>query len=635
LLSTNRHARLAAAAAALAVGTAPLLFSVGADAAAPSTATTPRIADYARGPIEVDLLAINDFHGQLEKVASGSSSNVPTGADPDGSGPLAAPNVLAGGAAYLGWHLGALRADAAERGAKTLTVAAGDLIGATPLLSAASHDEPTIETMNLLGLDITSVGNHEFDEGWRELVRLQNGGCKDDDGDDDPYQDSCPGGKSFAGADFQYLSANVIRKKTGNTVFPAYQIERVGKANGEAVKMAFVGMTLEDTPNIVTAAGVKGLEFIDEVQAVKNVLPELRRQGVKSIVVLLHEGGTPQDNNYTYDGCATVTGPGAEIARTLPAAVDVVVSGHTHQAYNCVVQDPQGNDRLFTSAFSIGRIVTDIGLEIDRATGDVIRPSMKAENHIVTNTGPGVRPRASVVDLINRYKELVAPIANQILGKIAPAETVNSVSRTADADGESPLGNLIADAQLADESVVADGVAPTIAFMNPGGIRADLSEDPAGNVTYEKAFNVQPFNNFLVSLSLTGQDVLDLLNEQWNGANEGASNRWKILQVAGISYTWDKTAAGQTSANALVADTVKVDGDGDGDVDDAIDPEATYRVVTNNFLADGGDGFATFKDGTDRFNDGDLDIVAFADYLAANNPYTAVPTNRISSVTAP
>jgi 5'-nucleotidase len=630
LPSTTRHARLAATVAALAIGTTPLLFAVGADAAAPTTAA-PRLAEGGRGPIKVDLLAINDFHGQLEKVESGSSSNVPTGADPDGSGgPQVAPSVLAGGAAYLGWHLGALRADAADRGAKTLTVAAGDLIGATPLLSAAFHDEPTVETMNKLGLDITSVGNHEFDEGWRELVRMQNGGCKADDGDNDldPYQDSCPGGKSFEGADYQYLSANVIRTRTGKTVFPAYQIKRVGRASGKPVKMAFVGMTLEDTPNVVTAAGVKGLEFIDEVQAVKNVLPELRKQGVKSIVVLLHEGGTPAVN-YEYNGCNSVTGAGAEIARTLPAAVDVVVSGHTHQAYNCTVQDPQGNDRLFTSAFSLGRIVTDIALEIDRGTGDVVRPTMKAENHIVTNSGPGVRPRAGIVDLIARYAELVAPIADQVLGKIAPADEQNSLSKPGSSTPiveDFELGNLIADSQLAfSKAVPAGGETPDVALMNPGGIRTTLLENSEGNVTYGAAFAVQPFNNFVSSITLTGQQLLDVLNEQWNGRNEARNN---ILQIAGFEYTYDKTLAGQPATPAVVAGDVLIDTDHNGEPETPLDLTAEYRVVANNFLADGGDGFPTLAQGTERFVGG-LDIDALTELLAGA-AYAPPATDRIT-----
>jgi 5'-nucleotidase len=643
--------RLAATAVALAVGATPLLFAIGADAAAPS-AVAPRLApSEPKGPLKVDLLAINDFHGQLEVVpASSSGGRVPTAVDPDGSGPQSQPATPAGGAAYLGWHLGALRADAADRGAKTVTVAAGDLIGATPLLSAAFHDEPSIETMNKLGLDISSVGNHEFDQGWRELVRLHDGGCRPDGengatGDDNPYKDSCPGGKSYGGADFDYLSANVIRKKTGETVFPEYTVKRIGTARNKPVKMAFIGMTLEDTPNIVTASGVKGLEFIDEVEAVERVLPELENKGIKAITVLLHEGGAPS-NNYEFNGCPNVTGPGMDIAKSMPSAVDVVVSGHTHQGYNCIVSDPDGKSRLFTSAYATGRLVTDISLEIGRKTQDVKRPKFVespepghydryfAKNHIVTN-GDGTKPRAGILSLIAQYKELVADIENQILGQIAPADQPNnSVSRTADTDGsgDSPLGNLIADAQLADPSVVTNGQEPVIAFMNPGGIRADLVEDGL-NVTYGKAFAVQPFNNYLVSVSLTGQQILDLLEEQWNETNDGARSRWKILQVAGITYTWDETLAAQPNTTAVTPGSVKVDENGDGQVEEALDPTKTYRIVTNNFLADGGDGFATFKDAENPYFGG-LDIDAFAAYLEDHSPYEITETDRIELATA-
>jgi len=622
---TTRPARLVATAAALAIGSTPLLLSMGAGATAAAHAARPAPAP---APIKVDLLAINDFHGQLEQLdgTKTSSGRVPT---PSG-------DVNAGGAAYLAWHLDALRADAADRGAQTFTVSAGDNIGATPLLSAAFHDEPTIETLNALGLDITSVGNHEFDEGWRELVRMQKGGCIDD-GDGANNQNSCPDG-TFQGASFDYLSANVIRKKTGDTLFPAYVVRKIGTSDGKPVKMAFVGLTLEDTPNIVTASGVKGLEFIDENEAVKRVLPELRKQGIKSIVVLLHQGGVPASGTKEYNGCADVTGPGRDIAESLPSAVDVVITGHTHQAYNCMVTDPKGKQRLFTSAFSIGRLITDLSLQVDRSTGDVIRPLASepqsdvymAENHIVTN-GPGTKPRAGILNLIAHYTDLVAPIANRVLGHIAPADEQNGVTRTPDADGESPLGNLIADAQLADDSTVTGGQTPTMAFMNPGGIRADLTENEDKAVTFGTAFSVQPFNNYMVSVTMTGQDILDLLNQQWNGKNEGDATKWKILQIAGITYTYDKTLAAQPDVDALVPGSVMVDSDGDGTTDTAIDPAASYRVVTNNFLVGGGDGFGAFTNGTDQYYGG-LDIDAFADYLAAHDPYTPGPTDRISSV---
>ncbi len=571
-----------------------------------------------RKAIKLDLLAINDFHGNLEAIDPTKSS----------SGRIATPDgdVPAGGAAYLATHLDQLRHQARKRGARTLTVAAGDLVGASPLLSAAFHDEPTVEAMNEMGLDIASVGNHEFDEGYEELLRLQNGGCLDD-GDGADNQNSCPdAAQPFSGADYTYLAANVKYADSDRTIFPGYTIRKV-----RGVKVGFIGMTLEDTPNIVTKSGVEGLRFTDEVETANALVPRLRARGVRSIVVLLHQGGVPSDP-LAYDSCGGVTGPGVDIAEQLHPAIDVVVTGHTHQAYNCTVSDPAGRPRLLTSASSYGRLVTDISLRISRRTKDVIRPRATAENHIVTNSD-GTAPDSAIVDLIEKYRTLVAPIANEVLGRIDPAGTSNNLVRDPDPDGgDSPLGNLIADSQLADPSTVpAGGDTPVIAFMNPGGIRSDLVEDPAGDVTYGAAFTVQPFNNYVVSETLTGSQVRAVLNEQWNGRNEGPTNN-KILQVAGLSYTWDRSDADSTdpSVDAVVGD-VLVDLDGDGTAETPLAPDATYRVVVNSFLADGGDGFATLGLGADTFFGG-LDIDALAAYLAAHDPYTPAPTTRISMV---
>jgi 5'-nucleotidase len=507
----------------------------------------------------------------------------------------------------------------------SLVVSAGDLIGASPLLSAAFHDEPTIEAMNKIGLDLASVGNHEFDEGWRELRRMQRGGCLAD-GDGENNQNSCPDpGQRFKGADFQYLAANVKRESTGRTIFPGYSIQRFGNRKNR-VKVGFIGMTLQDTPSIVTRSGVAGLRFTDEVRTVRKLMPKLRKRGVKSVVVLLHQGAVPNPN-FEYNGCPGISGPGLEIARELPAGVDAVVSGHTHQAYNCTVDDPKGNPRLLTSASSVGRMITEINLKIDRRTKDVIRPKARAENHIVTNDPTRVSPVQGLLDLINRYKTLVEPIANQVLGQLEGTDTLDKPSPVTE---DFPLGNLIADSQLAfDGATPPGGEEPEIAFMNPGGIRTALVENEDGDVTYGAAFAVQPFNNFVASQTLTGQQIHDLLNEQWNGDNQARPN---ILQVAGLTYTYDASiAADAADLDAIVEGSVMIDRDGDGAGDEPLVLTESYRVVMNNFLADGGDNFPTFTKGTDRFIGG-LDIDALADYLATRSPYTPTETNRITIV---
>ncbi|MFC4785171.1 bifunctional metallophosphatase/5'-nucleotidase [Nocardioides sp. MAHUQ-72] len=611
------HGRRASALSVVALTS--LALGIGSTAGSSATAARPSGPDAksvythlsqakAKDYIKLDLLALNDFHGNLETVPSTSSSG-------------RINNTPAGGAAYLASLIRHERKTSRANGAKPLTVAAGDLIGASPLLSAAFHDEPTIKAMNEIGLDVASVGNHEFDEGYQELRRMQRGGCLDD-GDGANGQDSCPGGQDFEGADFQYLGANVkwADPSTHNrdTVFPATKIFKV-----KGVKVAFIGMTLEGTPSIVSQAGIQGLDFTDEVETANALVPKLRAKGVKSIVVLLHEGVTPADAT-AYNDCTGVAGPALEIAQKLKPAIDAVVSGHTHQPYNCVVQDPKGNPRLLTSAASFGRMVTKLHLLIDPKTRDIVRPAAYARNMIVENDA-SVTPAQDLLDLISTYKTLVQPIADKVIGHIDPG---TQVSKTPDANGgDSALGNLIADGQKADDSVVSDGKAPVIALMNPGGIRADLVENANGDVTYGAAFSVQPFNNFVVSMDLTGAQIKALLNQQWNGANEGTGQ--KILQVSGLSYTWDKSDAALADTPALVGDVLV---DADGDPSTAMVPledATTYRVVANNFLSDGGDNFTVFKEGTNKLVGG-LDIDSLRKYLEANDPVSPTPTDRIS-----
>lgn len=575
---------------------------------------------------DIQLLSFNDFHGNLEPPG-GSGGRiivghglplVDTSVPKDGIFDTATDvTVNAGGAEYLAGHLAKLRAGHPY----SFTVTAGDIVGASPLLSAAFHDEPTIESMNALGLDVAGVGNHEFDEGYRELQRLAAGGCLDDGAGAD-NQDSCPGGKSFGGAEFPILAANVVEDATGDTILPAYSVKKVNGA-----KVAFIGMTLEGTPSIVTASGVAGLTFKDEVETANALVPVLKEQGVNAIVVLLHEGGFPTSKeswtapdgtvypvnaayDYTCDRGGNVSGPIVDIAKNLDPAIDMVVTGHTHAPYVCNIPDPSGAGRMVTSASSFGRLITETTLTYDRRTSDIVRTSTEdATNYIVTRDA--ALKDATQTSLIADYKTLVAPIANKVLGQVAGS----SVSRTANAAGESPLGDLIADAQLADTSAIpSGGTAPVISFMNPGGIRTDLVENAAGDVTYEAAFAVQPFNNYLVSMTLTGQQVIDVLNQQFiNSA--GAPNRPYVLATsAGLTYTHNRA----TVSNVMLGGV-------------PIDPAASYRIVTNNFLADGGDGFPAFKGGTGKYFGG-LDIDAFANYLAAHSPYTPGPLDRVTYI---
>ncbi len=573
-----------------AVTTIALISTTGGAGPAQAKSGKAPHAKQASRDVKLQILALNDFHGQLEPSTS-SSSGVING-------------TPAGGAEYLATHLKALRRSAAAEKRHSVTVAAGDLIGATPLLSAAFHDEPTVEAMNEMGLEISSVGNHEFDEGWRELVRMQRGGCIDDGGGRD-NQNSCAA-HTYQGADFSYLAANVFHQDSGRTVLPGTTVKKYA-----GVKVGFIGMTLEDTPNIVTKSGVAGLRFADEVETANAAAKALRRQGVQSIVVLVHEGGFPADPK-AYDSCPGISGPIVDINAGLSSSIDAVITGHTHQAYNCSLPDPSGARRLVTSGASLGRLVTDIDLTVDRSTGDVRRSTAVAKNTIVTRD---VAKAPALTSLIDTYKTLVAPIANRVIGRLAAGSS--TISRTGDDSLESPLGNLIADAQKADASTITGGKTPEIAFMNPGGIRADLATN-GGEVTYGQAFAVQPFNNYDVSMDLTGAQLLSVLEQQFSGANAAS---FKVLQVSGITYTWSRSAP---AGAKVVAGSVEVNGA-------PLQPSRTYRVVANSFLADGGDGFAAFSTATDKYFGG-LDIDAFAAYLTANSPYTPVATDRIDVV---
>ncbi|CAL9464237.1 Endonuclease YhcR [Streptomyces sp. enrichment culture] len=529
---------------------------------------------------DIQLLSFNDLHGNLEPPA-GSSGRV-TELQPDGT----TKTVDAGGVEYLATHLRQAR----EGHPYSITAAGGDMVGASPLLSGLFHDEPTIEALNRLDLDVTSVGNHEFDEGARELARLRNGGCHPTDG--------CYGDEEFEGADFPYLAANVLDEKTGKPILEPYWVWRK-----KGVKVGFIGVTLEATPDVVSAEGVKGLVFQDEVETIDKYAEVLRRQGVKSIVALVHEGGFPASGSYNYD-CDSpgagdgLSGPIVEIARNVTPQVDALVTGHTHNAYVCTVPDPAGKPRTVTSASSYGRLYTDTTLTYDRRTGDIARTAVASANHVVTRDVPKA---PDLTELIDRWNTLAAPIGNRPVGYIS-GDIGNSGT-------ESPLGDLIADAQLAHGRELDPET--DLALMNSGGIRAPLAYAAKGSegdgvVTYAEAFAVQPFANTVNLQDLTGAQLIQVLKEQVSGANAASP---RILQVSsGLTYTLDLT---RTGADRVVTDSIRLNGQ-------AIDPAATYRVASNSFLAGGGDGFPTLGQGTNDLVGAD-DLTALERYLTANS----------------
>ncbi|MBM0105357.1 bifunctional metallophosphatase/5'-nucleotidase [Steroidobacter sp. S1-65] len=537
--------------------------------------------------VKIKLLGINDFHGQLSPRTVGSRP--------------------AGGAAVLASYLRAA-SESAKDGA--IIVHAGDHVGASPPNSALLQDEPAISVLNQLANKhclpvrlfrklphdvqahtqprcniIGTFGNHEFDEGIDEALRLVYGGNHEQG----PFIE-----ERWQGARFPYISANVIDERTGRSVLPPHTVKLV-----DGVRIGFIGAVLKETPSIVTPTGVAGLEFIDEADAINASVKQLKRQGVKTIVVTIHQGtGQTSYTGPTDPEVAPPAGPIAEIVKRLDSEVDVVISGHAHGFTNALVANTKGKQILLTQAFSASTAYGDIDLSISRKSADVVEKSAA----IVTtwgDEGPGLVPDVKMAQLVAQADERVAPLVNRVVGTVTTALT-----RTESSAGESSLGNLIADAQRVTTN--AD-----FAFMNPGGIRADLA---AGEVTWGDLFTIQPFGNDLVSMDLTGAQIKTLLEQQWQGQTFP-----RILKTSGLTYTWDNARpVGDRVTQILTAEATP------------LEPTAIYRVTVNSFIAAGGDNFLVLPEGTNRVV-GPVDLDALVEYVESlPQPFNAAIEGRIT-----
>jgi 5'-nucleotidase len=560
----------------------------------------------------IHVLGWNDFHGNLEPAS------------------LNIYGKFAGGGAYLAK---AVLDKQKQYAGHVATVMAGDNIGASPLADGLFKGEPATVATNFMNVDFSSVGNHEFDKGKAELLRIQQGGCGGTACTGAPYAEPKNGGvkqrKTFPGADFKYLAANVIDNATGKPLFPAYGIKRFQSDSGKRVSVGFIGEVLQSTPTIVTPTGVAGLTFTDEADAANKAARDLAAQGVHVPVLVIHQGGLQTGAPTVPNGCAgSLAGSDIEaIAKRLDPSIKVIISGHTHAEYRCTITT-NGVTRLITSAASFGRILSDITLTVDDKTGELV--SADAANSIVENAlntpGPGVvrqddpsKADPTVAGIVKQYVTASAPLANQVLGKIQ-----GDLTRTPTAVGETTLGDVIADAQLAATVDPAKGGAQ-LALMNPGGVRADLKAsdissggEAPGEVTYGEAFTVQPFGNSLVTKTLTGDMLRRVLQQQFTGC--GGQISAKTLQISStLAYQSNPAAAACTDKIG----EIKVGGA-------VVTPTTRLRVTMNNFLAFGGDGFTVFNEGTDSLG-GAQDIDAFAAYLTAAGPTgVAVPaTTRI------
>lgn len=534
------------------------------------------VAKAASATVEVKIIAFNDFHGNLRTP----SLRVPV---PDASQSTGMRFDPAGGIEQFSALVQSLKA----KNKNFAVVSAGDMVGATPLLSALFKDEPTIEAMNLVGVDFHAVGNHEFDYGIKHLKRLKNGGCKVDEKTGQP---DCDGRAPYAGAKFDFLAANVFESASSQTLFPAYGVKEF-----DGVKVAFIGLTTRTTPSIVRPGGTVGVTFKEEVATVNALVPVLKGQGIEAIVVVMHEGGTQTG---TINECIDFQGRGREIAEQLDPAVQVVVTAHTHRYHICEV----GN-KLVTGAGSYGTLVTEIDLVLDRATRKII--AKKARNLIVDPNGS---KDAALTALVDRYAVLSAPLENRVVGKLT--REVNSVVSPS---GESTLGNLIADAHLFGTAAPDKGGA-VIAFNNPGSLRAPIIPDADGGVKYGELFKAQPFQNDLIIMTFTGRQLKALLEQQFRG-----SDRPRLLGVSkGFTYTWDQA---KPIGEKIIAASMKLNGE-------PINPALQYRVAANSFLAGGSEGMNMFLEGTDR-QVGVLDLEALVAMISAGSPVTPPSVGRL------
>ncbi len=545
------------------------------------TATPPPQAGQSPAASFVQILAINDFHGNLEPPR--------TAIDVPAPGPDAL-KVPAGGAAYLA---GALKA---RRGSHpfSVTVSAGDMIGASPLVASLFLDEPSIAAMNESGVEFNAVGNHEFDKGAAELRRMQEGGCA-------KHTSRTPCAiEPFGGARFRFLAANVLTSE-GRTLFPGTAIKDFGP-----VQVGFIGMTLKETGTLVTPAGVAGLTFADEAATANAAVPALKLAGADAIVLLIHQGARTS-GGYNDKSCPNLDGDIMPILARLDPAIDVVISGHTHNAYICELPRAGAKPLLLTSAGRYGTMFTEIGLSVSPIGGVVSR---RADNIIVQGepysgaSGPvPLQPQfpvwakdAATAAIVERYVAAARPVAARIVGKLS-----GSLTRETTPARENTGGDFIADAQLA--ATRAHGAQ--IAFSNSGGVRADIVPAADGSVTFGQLFAMQPFGNNLVIKTLTGAQLKLLLEQQFDSGTNSVAKPNILLPSQGFAFAYDLS---RPKGQRIVAMTLN---------GRPIDPAANYRVTVVNFLSTGGDNFTVLTQGTDVFDPNIVDVDASEAYLRA------------------
>jgi len=488
----------------------------------------------------------------------------------------------AAGAAVLAGAVKSVR----DANPNTVFAAAGDLIGASTFTSFINDDNPTIDALNAAGLEVSAAGNHEFDQGWEDLR--------------DRVQDR---------ADWEYISSNVFLTETGETALaPAWVKEMDG------VRVGFIGAVTEELDSLVSPEGIADLEVRSIVDSVNDVADDLTdgdsANGEADVLILLvHEGATSTD-------VASITPESAlgTIVDGVDDSVSAIVSAHTHLAYNHVI-----DGRPVVSAGQYGENFGLMNLQVDPETKELL--SITNEIKPLTQDGaPLYEPIAEVQSIVDDAKAEADVLGAEPVGTITgDFNRARQTNGSENRGGESTIGNFVADVQ--QWATGAD-----LAIMNPGGIRANLTyassgaSDPDGNVTFREAATVQPFANTLVTLNLTGAQLKGVLEEQWQPA--GASRPFLKLGLSeGLQYTYDPTAAAGERITAITLNG------------DLIDPEASYVVAANSFLAAGGDNFFTLAEGTNKADTGKIDLQSMVDWFDANGTATPDLAQRAVGVT--
>lgn len=535
--------------------------------------------------IKVQILSFNDFHGNLE-APSGSDAKMRLTEDPT--------QQDLGGSEYLSTTLSLLR----HKARHSITASAGDLIGGAPLLSGMFHNEPTVKSMEALKLDVSSVGNHEFDEGLTELLRMQYGGCHPVDGcyfHDEPYD----------GASFPWLAANVLYSKSGKNILPQTWIKRV-----RGVDIGFIGMTLSGTPALVAQDGIQGLRFENEVMAANRAVMALRKKKVRAMVLLIHEGGAQTG---TYNGCEGISGPIAELANKLPAEIDLIVSGHTHRAYICKLPDPNGKLRHVTSASAYGRAVTETWLTINPQTRDVVRGKTTSSNVMVLRTVARDPAQTAIID---KWTPLYQGKANEEVGSLT-----DNINGSSGRDTPSSLANLVADSMLAATS--KPPYNSQIALINQGGLRSNLTwlpatgDQKAGRLTYADLYEVLPFGNTIVTITMTGDQIRQALEQQYDPSR----SRPQLILGISAGFSFDYAMSG---AQGSRIQNIQLNGL-------PLEMTKNYQVTVGDFLAAGGDSFIAFKEGKNLLGGG-IDLDALKNYIRTNSPIAPPPEDRVRMI---